>query len=155
MQYRGLELLWNEGEYYFEKDYGEPPSRFERKSMMDKFMQKYNLKCSYASTILSLNRLLTGRATVGERLGRDTLYNWYHNIFDHEYLFFSSKLGIYILTTQPYNLSLSRFVEFEEYCAGRLLQVYIDYDDAWHYPGSCPLIAIASSLDWRDLSQWT
>lgn len=62
--------------------------------------------------------------------------------FDHDELFWDRTNKRYVLTTQPYDVSLERFKLLEKYCQERGLELSISYTEAWHYQGLCPLITI-------------
>ena len=60
--------------------------------------------------------------------------------FDHRKMFWLPAEHRYILTTQPYNVSLDNFKEMELFAAENGLEVNISIADAWWYPGLTPLI---------------
>jgi hypothetical protein len=70
--------------------------------------------------------------------------------FDHDALFWNKANQRYVLTTQPYDVSLEKFKMLEQYCSDRAIRLTISYTDAWHYPGRCPLIVLCGkSKKWR------
>lgn len=142
MIYQGLQLYEHQGKFYFEdpslsKNHNGRPGSYEA------FLQKYNLKITSVRTP-TLNHLYTGRP-IWENHTKKALsdmkskHSWW---LDHEKLFYHSKSKGYVLTTQPYNLTLELFQELEQFCQNNHLRCFISYEDAWHYPGKTPLIAI-------------
>ena len=63
-------------------------------------------------------------------------YEW----FDHYKLFWLPAERQYIMTAQPYSVSLESFKEMELFAAKHKLEVDISIADAWWFPGATPLI---------------
>jgi|694.fasta_scaffold35688_3 hypothetical protein len=62
-------------------------------------------------------------------------------VHDHYALYL--KQGRYIYTTQPYDLSLDKYMAVEAAWRTHGLFVDISYYDAWWYPGRTPLVVIS------------
>ncbi len=150
MQYQGLTLQEHNGTFYFEdpelaqKHTGSPGS-------YEPFIKKYGLKVSAASRHPSINHLLKGRIgfkQVSSGYGYKNLYDemqerpdalgW----FDHTKLFHHKESQNYVLTTQPYDLTLEQFQALERFCQEQGLACRISYTEAWWYPGSTPLVIV-------------
>ena len=63
-----------------------------------------------------------------------------HEWFDHTRMFWSPNRREYVLTAQPYNVSLDKYQEMERFASEHGLTVEISLEDAWWYPGRTPLI---------------
>lgn len=154
MQYRGLTLVEHDGSYYFEDR--ELAAKHDRKSedseKREAFLQKYGLRVSSATP--SLNHLTKGRVGLqragmaggftyrtisDERSTHPAAIGW----FDHTKLLYHPSPRRYVITTQPYGLTLEKFQALEAFCAERDLACWISITEAWWYPGSTPLVVLA------------
>lgn len=64
------------------------------------------------------------------------------SLIDHPACFFYKTTGGYIFTTQPYKCSIDGYRGFVTFCQSLGLDAKISMSEAWHYPGSAPLIVV-------------
>lgn len=146
MEYRDLPLHEHNGKFYFEdpelaKTHDGKSKNIEKQK---KFLKRYRLHESAASSP-SISYLVTGRPTYvqgikktiwDERKRTPTVFDW----FDHVAMLYHKPTKSYVLTIQPYDVTLEKFQALEQYCQERRFSCYVDYNDAWWYPGRTPLI---------------
>lgn len=151
MQYRNLQLHEKNDQFYFEdpelaKKHNGKSKNIEK---FKKFLDRYHLSETTVSTP-ALGYLKTGRATNlqgkkrtiwDERKQNPRVFAW----FDHFNIFYHKSSKSYVITVQPYDLRLEDFQALEEYCQEQDFSCYIDYNDAWWYPGRTPLIMFGRS----------
>lgn len=164
MVYAGLELVERSEEYFFEDSQlweawhnqhltSQPDQKAERlqyrqrtqaqQALRKTFMDKHGLKETKFKGD-RFRKLVNPKAGVKrDDYGHDAKYdNPATKWFDHDELFYDPTNQRYVLTTQPYDLSLDKFKQLEQYCAGRGIALAVSYQDAWHYPGRCPLVVL-------------
>lgn len=153
MQYQGLTLHERQGTYVFEDPalVATHDQKTGNLAKRDAFLQKYGLRLSTVSNA-SINYLFTGRASYkrggyggysrknlsDDKAEYPEAFGW----FDHTKLLYHPTTRQYLITTQPYNLTLQKYQSLEQFCEERGLACRISYDEAWWYPGSTPLVVL-------------
>lgn len=151
MEYHNLQLLEKNDTFYFEDPELAQTHNGKSKNLekFKKFLKRYHLSETTISNP-AIGYLKTGRPTYiqgmkrilsDERKYNATVFGW----FDHTNIFYHKPTESYVLTVQPYNLSLEDFQALEQYCQEEGFSCYIDYNDAWWYPGRTPLIMFGRS----------
>ena len=156
MDYNKEKLVEHNGKWYFE-DQALAKAHDPRARDEDKFkawMDKVGARESTARRCLG--KVAFGRAhTCGHEYGlhvRDKPlcavsigkgYAW----FDHWKMFWLLKEKEYVITAQPYNVTLGAVHEMEAFAKEHGLVVAVSIEDAWWYPGLTTLIV------WRRATQ--
>lgn len=164
MNHRGIELVENKGKYYFE----DPTLERERPTPMpergtrqyrawvrherdDTARQRQAWMDSVGAVHSEAVRCLCKVA--GGRRSKCGLWGGYsrkplcevsskqgHSWFDHAELFWLPATQEYVLTGQPYDVSMGKVREMEDVARKHGLELTISMTDAWHNPGRCPLL---------------
>jgi len=150
MQYAGIELREVNGKYYFEDL--DLASTHDKKgpneALRDKFVARHELKISKSRKDPSWGALIPPEHAAPYRekytnsyapIGALECMAWHTH--DHASLF--TRAGLYIYTTQPYDLHLEKYKTLESVWRSWGLFVDISIKDAWWYPGRTPLLVIA------------
>jgi len=150
MQYAGLELREIDGSYYFDDPAlaATHDGKCQKQALREKFMQHHLLKESHSLKHPSWVNVLPAEV---RRPMREYGFTTYfaptppfavmNRLHDHAKLFVMT--GQYVYTTQPYGVSLEDYQQMEKLLQPYGLHVDISYLDAWHNPGSTPLIVVS------------
>lgn len=149
VRYKGIELREVNGEWYFE-DWALAETHDGKENMpkLKAWMDKAGVVDSHGY-IFCLGKVLYGRAhTCAAYYGpwrkakpvcevsKQKSNAW----FDHARMFWSPSRREYVLTAQPYDVSLDKYQAMERFASEHGLTVEISLEDAWWYPGRTPLI---------------
>lgn len=151
MEYAGLKLTESNGKWIFTDE--ELASLHHKQSarydLFDTFIKKYFLKESKSNIYPGWGKLVPTQYRSKYHKLRTNQYEEKDDlkimldIDDHTKLFYSSKNN-YVYTTQPYDLTLERFQEFESVWVNMGVYVNISYKNAWWFPGKTPLITLSN-----------
>ena len=144
MKYRGIELEEQDSKYWFSDrvlsaQYS--PEELPAHDRMDTWMARVGVHKS--TGYWCLGKVLHGRGHTCRWPcydQPDTCSVEQDGWFDHVQLFWLPGAREYILTSQPYDVTLEKFKAMERFAALHGLAVSISIEDAWHYPGATPLI---------------
>ncbi len=157
MQYRDIELYEREGEWFFEDGAlaathdAHGPNLQRRAEWM---ARTGAVECRAKRCLSTLSKTRYGRAhSCGAAYaGRNpnplcVVTKEKREWFDHIEMFLIPARYEYVLTSQPYNVTLTEFRKMEAFAAEHSLELSISLADAWWYPGRTPLIVWQRRID--------
>lgn len=151
MRYRGIELVEKpDGDWYFEDGAlasAHDPRGPDLQRRAEWMTRIGAVECRAKRCLSTLSKVRYGRAHScgAAHAGRKAnplcvATKEKHEWFDHIEMFLTPARYEYVLTSQPYRVTLTEFRKMEGFARLYGLTVDISITDAWWYPGRTPLI---------------
>ena len=159
MKYAGLTLEEKNGEFYFQNralatTHHGKYADMEKRS---RFMRNYELEEKRTAYTAIRHVIKKSRKEIRQILKVPHVYVYSTSLheetklypgalrwFDHTEMFRHKPSRSYLITTQPYGLTIDKYNALEKLCEKLEIGWSISYFDAWHYPGNTPLVVMAN-----------
>ena len=149
MRYQNIELIDHKGQWWFEDPALAVTCNDDRRSDAKRqaWMNKVGAQDSNSGSPCLCKVVWGPRHHCARHTGYidrhpvcQMFFRRYGRWFDHYVLFWLSSQQQYILTSQPYGVSLTEYQAMEQFATNHEMLTTISLEDAWWYPGLTPLI---------------